>query len=144
MTEAKPGDKVKVHYTGRVPEGDVFDSSQERGPLEFTIGENKIIPGFENAVIGMAPGQKKTVTIESDKGYGPHREELVQEVELEQLPGDVDFKVGQQLQVTPPGETQPFVVQVTEITDSHVKLDGNHPLAGKDLQFEIELVEIAA
>lgn len=144
MAEARPGDKVKVHYVGRVPEGEVFDSSQERGPLEFTIGENKIIPGFENAVIGMAPGQKKTVTIDSEHGYGPHREELVQEVELEQLPGDVDFKVGQQLQVTPPGESQPFVVKVAEITESHVKLDGNHPLAGKELQFEIELVEIAA
>jgi len=144
MAEAKQGDKVKVHYTGRVPEGDVFDSSQERGPLEFTIGENRIIPGFENAVIGMAPGEKKTVTIDSEEGYGPHREELVQQVERDQLPGDVDFSVGQQLQVTPPGETKPFVVMVTEVTETHVKLDGNHPLAGKNLQFEIELVEIAA
>ena len=142
MTQAKNGDKVKVHYTGKLEDGTVFDSSLNDEPLEFTIGEGDLIPGFELAVVGMIPGDSKTEKIPADQAYGPHIDEMVMEVEREYMPTDFEPEVGQQLQVRQSdGEVIPVII--TEVSDSSVTLDANHPLAGMDLIFEIQLVEIA-
>lgn len=141
MMTAKNGDTVKVHYTGKLQDGTVFDSSMSREPLEFAIGSGNIIPGFENAVIGMNPGDSKTETIPAENAYGPHREEMVLVVERGQIPEDVAVEVGQQLQIRQQ-EGQVIPVIVTDISDSQVTLDANHPLAGEDLVFDIELVGI--
>jgi peptidylprolyl isomerase len=141
MTQAKKGDTVNVHYTGKLEDGTVFDSSVDREPLQFTISEGRIIPGFENGVIGMKPGETKTVNIPADKAYGQHRKDLVLVVDKSKIPSHLEPKVGQQLKLNQPdGRAVP--VRVTNITQSKVTLDANHPLAGKDLTFEIELVEI--
>jgi FKBP-type peptidyl-prolyl cis-trans isomerase 2 len=141
MTQAKNNDSVKVHYTGKLKDGTVFDSSQDRNPLQFQLGQGQIIPGFEQAVMGMNPGETKTVNIPSNQAYGPHLEELIQEVPRQQLPTDMEFQVGQRLQLGQEKE-QPMIVEVTEVTDASIKLDANHPLAGKELIFDIELLEI--
>jgi peptidylprolyl isomerase len=141
MPEAKQNDTVRVHYTGRLDDGSVFDSSLEREPIEFTIGEGHVIPGFEQAVVGMNPGETKTVRILSDDAYGPYREDMVLTVERSQFPPDIEPTVGQALQVQQ-SNGEPFVVTVSEVSEASVKLDANHPLAGKDLTFEIQLVEI--
>lgn len=140
MTQAKAGDTVRVHYTGTLEDGSVFDSSQGREPLEFTLGEGQVIPGFEEAVLGMEPGESKRVTIPSTEAYGPRREELMLEVGKEEFPPDVRPEVGQRLQMVQ-GE-QAMVVLVREVGDRSVTLDANHPLAGEDLTFELELVRI--
>jgi len=141
MPEAKQNDTVRVHYTGRLDDGSVFDSSLEREPIEFTIGEGHVIPGFEQAVVGMNPGETKTVRILSDDAYGPYREDMVLTVERSQFPPDIEPTVGQALQVQQ-SNGEPVVVTVSEVSEASVKLDANHPLAGKDLTFEIQLVEI--
>lgn len=141
MTQAQTGDKVKLHYTGSLQDGSVFDTSQGRAPLEFTLGENQVIPGFENAVLGMAPGESKTVNIPADQAYGQRNENMVLEVPPEQFPDDIDPKLGDQLQIRQQDGSAVNVV-VSEVTDSMVRLDANHPLAGEDLIFEINLVEI--
>jgi len=143
MAQVKEADKVKVHYTGKDPEGNVFDSSLERDPLEFTVGEGKIIPGFEQALIGMEPGQSKTVTIPSDEAYGPYREDMVQEVARQDIPDNIDIEVGTRLQAQRPDQSS-VILTVTNIADDKVTLDANHPLAGKDLVFDIELLEVVA
>jgi FKBP-type peptidyl-prolyl cis-trans isomerase 2 len=141
MAGAKTADTVKVHYTGKLTDGTIFDDSLNREPLEFTIGNNNLIAGFENAVIGMNVGDWKTVNIPSEQAYGPHMKEMVVEVDRKQLPPDLKPVIGAQLQVTQ-DEGQEIVVSITQITETHVTLDANHPLAGKDLVFEIKLVEI--
>jgi peptidylprolyl isomerase len=142
MSEAKNGDTVKVHYTGKLEDGTVFDSSMNDEPLEFTIGEGDLIPGFEQAVIGMAPGESKIEKIMSDQAYGPRLDEMVMEVEREFMPPNFVPEVGQQLQVRQSdGEVIPVVI--IDVSDASVTLDANHPLAGMDLIFEIELLEIA-
>ena len=141
MAEAKNGDNVKVHYTGKLDDGTIFDTSVERDPLQFTIGEGKLIPDFEKAVVGMNPGESKTIQIPAENAYGPHHEEMIMVVEQSQFPEDMKPEVGQQLQVSQPdGNT--FVVKVTDVSESNVTLDGNHPFAGKDLTFDIQLAEI--
>ncbi|ACK69721.1 peptidylprolyl isomerase FKBP-type [Gloeothece citriformis PCC 7424] len=141
MAQAKLGDQVKVHYTGKLDNGMVFDSSVDRTPLEFSIGEGNVIPGFEEAVIGMSPGDSKTVTIGSNEAYGPYYEELVMIIDRQQIPSDLELEIGQQLQIRQEtGQTIPVVVR--ELSENDVTLDANHPLAGEDLTFEIELVEI--
>lgn len=141
MVQAKYGDTVKVHYTGKLEDGTVFDSSTGGDPLQFTIGDGNIIPGFEQAVMGMMPGDSKTEMIPTDQAYGPHMEEMVVVVERQQMPADLAPEVGQQLQIQQAtGEVIPVIV--TDISDLTVTLDANHPLAGEDLTFEIELVEI--
>ncbi len=141
MAEAKSGKQVTVHYTGKLTDGTVFDSSQGRQPLGFTLGEGQVISGFEQAVEGMSPGEKKTVTIPSDQAYGPRREDMVVQVNKEQFPDDVDPEVGQQFQIgAENGQT--FTAEVTDVQDDAVTLDANSPLAGKDLVFEIELVNV--
>lgn len=141
MPQAKNGDTVKVHYTGTLEDGTVFDSSREREPLEFTLGKGQLIPGFEEAVTGMEVGDTTTAKIPADKAYGPVREEMVARVEKDQFPEGLNPEVGQKLQV-PQQDGQVLVVTVTEVDNTHVTLNANHPLAGKDLVFEIELVEI--
>jgi len=138
---AKDGDTVKVHYTGTLGDGTTFDTSVEREPLEFTLGAGQVIPGFEEAVIGMQVGQSKTVTIPSEEAYGPHSDELIMVVERDQLPEGLDPEVGQQLQ-TQGADGRTTIVVVTEVSETTITVDANHPLAGKDLTFEIELVEI--
>lgn len=143
MSQANNGDTVKIHYNGKLKDGTVFDSSDGRDPLEFKIGENKIIPAVEASVVGLTEGDTTTVEVAADDAYGPRREEAVQTVERSMIPEDVDISVGNQLQATGPnGDT--LVLTVVESDDSSVTLDGNHPLAGEDLVFEIELVEIIA
>ncbi|MBM3119336.1 MAG: peptidylprolyl isomerase [Chloroflexi bacterium] len=139
--QVKNGDTVQVNYTGKLADGTVFDSSVERGPLEFTLGAGQLIPGFEKAVLGMKVGEKKTVIIPADEAYGPHRDEQVVEIPREELPSDLTPQVGQQLVVTQQDGRQ-IIVVITEVSDETVTIDANHPLAGKDLTFEIELVKI--
>lgn len=140
MAKARQGDTVKVDYTGKLEDGTVFDSSGNREPLEFTIGEGQVIPGFEEAVVGMAPGEEKTVKIPEDQAYGPRREDMVLEVDRGSFPPDLEPEVGQHLQMAQGDRVT--VVTVTEVSDSNVKLDANHPLAGEDLTFDIKLDEI--
>jgi peptidylprolyl isomerase len=142
MTAAKSGDNVKIHYTGTLEDGTTFDSSAGREPLEFTLGSGQVIVGFDEAVTGMEPGDKKKVTIEADKAYGQRNEEMVITAPRNQVPPEIKPEVGQQLQMAGP-DNQPIVVLITEVTDEHIVLDANPPLAGKDLTFDIELVAIA-
>ena len=142
MAQAKPGDTVKVHYTGRLDDDTIFDTSANREPLQFTIGEGQIIPDFEQAIIGMNPGDSKTIQIQSDNAYGPHREEMVMVVDRKEFPEGLEPKVDQRLQVRQ-SDGQEYAVTVTAVSESQVTLDGNHPLAGKDLTFDIQLAEIA-
>ena len=141
MSKVKDGDTVKVHYTGTLKDGQVFDTSAEREPLEFTLGQGQLIPGFEKAVVGMEVGDSTSVEIPTDEAYGESREDLVINVPKDQLPDEVEPKVGMQLQVNQENG-QPIPVRITEIADDDLTLDANHPLAGKDLKFDIELVEI--
>ncbi|WP_069132691.1 FKBP-type peptidyl-prolyl cis-trans isomerase [Rhodohalobacter halophilus] len=142
MSKVKDGDTVKVHYTGTLTDGTVFDTSAEREPLEFTLGQGQLIPGFEKAVVGMSVGDSTEVDIPSDDAYGEAREDLVISVPKNQLPDDVEPQVGMQLQVNQQ-DGQPIPVRITEVGEENLTLDANHPLAGKDLKFEIELVDIA-
>jgi peptidylprolyl isomerase len=141
MAEAAIGDTVHIHYNGKLKDGTVFDSSEGRDPLQFTIGEKSIIPKLEEAVVGMATGDTATVEIEAADAYGPHRPEAIQTVERSMIPANIDLTIGNQLQATTQ-EGQPVVRPVRDANDSTVTLDGNHPLAGEDLLFEIQLVEI--
>lgn len=138
---AKLGDTVRVHYTGRLPDGTVFDSSTGSEPLEFTLGEGNILPGFEKAVLGMSPGDSKTFEIPADLAYGPHHDDRVLTVPLDDMPAKIRPAVGQMLELRQPsGRALP--VKVTALTDDEITLDANHPLAGQDLTFEALLVEI--
>lgn len=142
MSVAKSGDAVKVHYTGTLNDGSVFDSSEGKDPIEFTIGQGQMIPGFENAVTGMNIGDKKAdISIPSAEAYGEPREDMVIEVPKSNVPPEINPEVGQQLAVTRP-DGQPMPVTVKEIKEEAIVLDANHPLAGKDLTFQIELVSI--
>jgi FKBP-type peptidyl-prolyl cis-trans isomerase 2 len=142
MASAKSGDKVKVHYTGTLDDGRQFDSSVGRDPLEFTLGSQQVIPGFDSAVTGMTPGDKKTVTIEPQDAYGEHNPSMVQKVGRDRFPEDVDVKVGMQFSAQGQGG-QPLSVTVIEVDEQDVTVDANHALAGQRLTFELELVEIA-
>ncbi|MDJ0509207.1 MAG: peptidylprolyl isomerase [Crocosphaera sp.] len=141
MVQAKLGDTVKVNYTGKLEDGTVFDSSVNRDPLQFSLGEGQVIAGFEEAVVGMSPGDSKSVTIPSEQAYGSYQEELVIVVDEQQIPSELSVEVGQQLQMRH-SSGQAVPVTVTNVADDKVTLDANHPLAGKDLTFEIELVTI--
>ena len=143
MTQVRKGDNVKVHYTGRLDDGTVFDSSEGREPLGFAVGSGQVIAGFDEAVMGMTVGESKVVHIPVEKAYGARKEELVMMVPAEQVPPDLDPEVGMRLEVGGAnGEIMRVVV--TEITDSHITLDANPPLAGKDLTFTLELIECSA
>jgi peptidylprolyl isomerase len=141
MTKAAKGDTVKVHYRGTLEDGSEFDSSHDRDPLTVTVGGGEVIPGFDQALEGMAPGDSKTVTVESGDAYGEHRPEMVQKIERARIPGEIELQVGGVLQATAP-DGQVVRLTVTEFDDETVTLDANHPLAGKDLTFDLQLVEI--
>lgn len=142
LSKVKEGDTVKVHYTGKLNDGSVFDTSRERNePLEFTLGQGQLIPGFEKAVEGMDIGDSTTVEIPSDEAYGERRDDLELEVSRDELPDNIEPEVGMQLQMQQQQNGKAIPVQIKEVTDDKVKLDANHPLAGKDLTFDIELVE---
>ena len=142
MAQAKKGNKVKVKYTGRLADGTVFDTSEGRPPLEVVLGSGHVIAGFDEALTGMAVGEKKTVIIPVEKAYGAYDPEKVMEVPIEQVPPDFTPEVGQKLEV---GGVNGEIVLVTvrEINDTHIYLDANPPLAGQELTFDLELVAIA-
>jgi len=141
MTQANQGDTVRVHFSGRLEDGTEFGKTQEGEPLEFTIGQGQVIPGFEQNTVGMEPGEKKTVELEPDQAFGEKRPELVSKVERSAVPEHIELNPGIQLQVTS-ADGNPVQVTVTEVTDEHVTLDANPPLAGLPLTFDIELVEV--
>ncbi len=141
MTQAKSGDTDRIHYTGTLEDGTQFDSSAGRDPLEFALGGGQVIPGFDNAVDGMAVGDSKTVTIPPEEAYGQRHEQLVQQVSRSALPDEIEPAVGMQLQSQSP-EGQVMMLVVTEVEEESITVDANHPLAGQALTFDIELVEI--
>jgi len=143
MTQAKEGDTVKVHYKGILSNGDVFDDSHGRAPLEFTLGEGQIIPGFDNAVKGLTPGDTCTEKIPCDEAYGEIRDDLVASVERSNLPDEIDPEVGQRLQMQQQNGQRLNVV-ITEVDEESITVDANHPLSGEDLTFEIELIDIVS
>mgnify|MGYP003669263738 FL=1 len=143
MTTAKQGDTVRIHYTGTLNDGTVFDSSQGRDPLEFEVGSGTIIPGLDFAIPGMNVGDSKTVNVPADQAYGPVNDQALQAVPRADIPADIPLEVGVQLQMqTPDGQVVP--VTIADLNETEVTLDANHPLAGKDLNFDIEIVEIKA
>ena len=139
--QAKKGDAVKVHYTGRLEDGSVFDSSVSRDPLGFTLGDGNMIKGFDAAVYGMVVGDKKTVTIPAVEAYGERRQDMMIDIPLAQVPPHIQPELGMQLTLQGPGG-QPMPVTVVDVTEEKITLDANHDLAGKDLIFDIELVTI--
>ena len=141
MTKAANGDAVSVHYTGKLDDGTVFDSSRERDPLDLTIGEGKVIPGFEQAIIGMSPGDTTETKIPADQAYGPYHDDLVIEVDKDDFSDGTAPEIGQCYRV-PRKDGGSMIVTVTKVEDAKVTIDANHPLAGKDLTFEIELVSV--
>ena len=149
MAQAKQGDTVIVHYTGKLDDGTVFDSSEctdegcdcPSGPFEFTIGQGQVIPGFEQGVIGMNPGDEKTINIPVDQAYGERIEDMVAVVDRKDIPAELSLELGNQLEVTQEDGSS-FPVVITDITETSVTLDANHPLAGRDLTFELKLMEI--
>jgi peptidylprolyl isomerase len=143
MTQANTGDTVQIHYSGKFNDGTVFDFSDGKSPLEFKIGENTVIPHLEQSVIGMTIGDKATVEINAENAYGPHQTDAIQTVDRSMIPQEVDLTVGSQLQATTPDD-QTLLLTVAAVDDRTVTLDGNHPLAGQDLTFDIELVGIVA
>ncbi|PLY15731.1 MAG: peptidylprolyl isomerase [Sedimenticola sp.] len=142
MTQATAGNTVRVHYVGTFDDGSEFDSSVGAEPLEVTLGQGQVIPGFEQALEGMAVGDKKAVQIPAEEAYGEYSPEMIQEIDRANIPDDIELEVGLQLQAQGP-EGHTLLLVVKEVTENTVTLDGNHPLAGKALNFELEMVEIA-
>jgi len=141
MAKAKTGHKVKVHFEGYLVDGTVFGSTKDEAPFEFTIGEKNMLPGFENAVIGMKKGETKTITLPPEEAYGFHKKELVSVMERSGFPKVIDLVVGKRLRVRTQ-EGKYAIVTIKDITDDSIVLDGNDPLAGKTLTFKIELIKI--
>lgn len=141
MSKAKAGDTVRVHYTGKLEDGTQFDSSAGKDPLEFSLGAGDVLPSFDSAVEGMAVGDSKSIDIAAADAYGRRHEQLIQDVPREQLPDDMQPQVGMQLQAQGQ-DGQPIHLVVTEVKEEAITVDGNHPLAGQDLSFDIELVDI--
>lgn len=132
---------MKVHYTGTLNDGTVFDSSKGREPLQFIFGQGQLIPGFEKAVEDLSLGEITKVDIPHQEAYGEVRQDMIIRIERDKVPADIQPEVGMQLQIQQPNG-QPLPVMITDVSDSHIVLDANHPLAGKDLTFEIELVSV--
>ena len=141
MSQVKENDTVKIHYTGKLQDGQVFDSSLERDPIEFTIGGGQIIPGLEKGLIDMKVNDKKTIEIPQAEAYGDVQKELFQEVPKEQLPQEITPEVGMGLVAKNPDGSE-RQLRVAEVNDDSIVIDANHPLAGKDLIFDVEVVEI--
>ncbi|KAB7731180.1 peptidylprolyl isomerase [Rudanella paleaurantiibacter] len=142
MAQAKAGDTVQVHYTGTLDDGTIFDSSAGRTPLEFTLGGGQVIPGFDNGIEGMSIGEKRTINIPVEDAYGPVVEDHVFSIERNEIPAEIPLEVGMTLNMHQEGSPQPIPVIVRQVTETNVVLDANHPLAGQDLTFEVELVGI--
>ena len=146
MAQAKAGDTVRVHYEGQLSDGTIFDSSLEREPIEFILGQDTVIPGFEQAVIGMEVGESKDVSIPPEEGFGEYSEDLVVNIEKTILPPDINPELGMQLEVSPEEasseEETPRFFTIADIAEDSITLDGNHPLAGAEIAFKIELLEI--
>lgn len=140
MTQAKEGDTVKVHYTVKLGDGTVIGSTIDHQPLQFTIGDGQILPGFEQAVIGMNPGESKTIEVPADQAFGPHLDEMVVVIDRTQLPSDFNPKIGDQVQFRQM-DGQILTVLVTDVSALNITIDANHPLAGKDLTFDIQFIE---
>ena len=141
MAQAKAGDRVKINFIGKLENGMVFANTADSEPLEFQLGEGRIIPGVEKAVEGMNVGESKTVKVPPEQAYGRRRDELVEEVGRDKFPKEIELQVGQKFDI-PQQEGQPMVVRVVDVSEQTVTLDGNHPLAGRELTFELELIEI--
>ncbi len=142
MTQAKSGDTVKIHYTGKLADGTVFDTSSNKDPLQFTVGKGQVIEGFDEAVTGMVVGETKTAEIPCEKGYGSHNDNMIIVVDKKQVPPELKPEVGQRLEVgSASGEM--LAVTVIEVGEENITLDANPPLAGEDLTFDLELLEIA-
>ncbi len=141
MAIAENGNKVKIHYKGSLDDGTIFDSSDGREPLEFELGSGQVIPGFDKNVKGMGLNEKKTIAIPADEAYGARRDDLIMDFPKSEFPDNINPEVGQQLQMQNQ-DGQVFNVLVTGVSDENVTLDANHPLAGKNLNFDIELIEI--
>jgi FKBP-type peptidyl-prolyl cis-trans isomerase 2 len=141
MQQVKSGDKIKVHYHGRLTNGETFDKSEGREPLEFEVGSGMVIKGFDDGVTGMAVGDKKTINIPADEAYGPKNPEMIIDMPKDRFPQDMEIEVGMPLSMSD-GQGQQFQVVVAEVQEEVVILDANHPLAGEDLIFDLELVEI--
>ncbi len=139
--KTESGSTIKVHYTGKLEDGTVFDSSEGRDPLEFTVGSGEVIPGFDAAVIGLEVGESRTTTIAAEQAYGPHHPDRMIEVSREGMPEDFEPNVGDMVQLRDP-QGEPLQAMVEELGEKAIKFDANHPLAGKDLVFDIEVVAI--
>ena len=140
MTHPRSGDTVRVHYTGRLDDGRIFASSRAQGPLELRVGEGTLLPSVEETLTRMEPGEERTVTIPAERAYGPHEPELLLAVDRTAFPEDIEPEVGQELQVQQ-GDAV-LVMRVAEVSDEEVTIDANHPLAGQNLTFDLELLEI--
>lgn len=141
MTTVKEGDTIKIRYIGRLEDGSVFDSSENRPPLEFTVGEGEVVQGLELGVIGMTPGETKTITIPAEQGYGPYMKERVFEMDRKKIPGNFDIAVGMRLQMYR-ADGMPMSVTVAGVSENTLTMDSNHQLAGKTMIFDTTLVEI--
>jgi len=142
MAQAKTGNHVRVSFTGKLDDGTVFATSTSDEPIEFTLGDNEVLPAIEEAVEGMEPGEIKSVRIPAEDAFGPRREDLVQEIPRDSLPNDMEVEVGQQLWVDDV-DSEPVTVSVVDLSDSTVTLDANHPLAGEDLIFDLEVMDVS-
>ena len=140
--QVKIGDTVKIHYQAKTEDLVIFDSSSQKEPLSFTVGDGQIIPAFENALVGMIAGERKTLNLSSTEAFGPHLDELITTVERDQLPPNMELEKNQQLQIQQP-DGQVLLVKVLDINDKSVTFDANHPLAGKDITFNIKLLDVA-
>ena len=141
MTQAKSGDTVTIQYTGRLEDNSVFDTSVYREPIQLTIGQGRTIPALEEAIIGMETGESKTVEIPSEQAYGAYQKELVHTVSRKVLPVEMEPKIGKRLKATSM-DGRAFSVTIKDVSENSVTMDANHPLAGKDLTFDIELIAI--
>jgi FKBP-type peptidyl-prolyl cis-trans isomerase 2 len=141
MAQVKSGDKIKVHYHGKLTSGETFDSSEGKAPLEFEVGSGMVIKGFDEGVTGMVVGEKKTINIPVEEAYGPKNPEMIIEMPLDRFPEDLEIEVGVPLMMSD-GQGQQFQVTIVEVRETAALLDANHPLAGQDLIFDLELVEI--
>jgi peptidylprolyl isomerase len=142
MGQAKEGDTVKIHYTGKLENGEVFDSSRDREPMQFKMGGGEVIPGFEKGIAGMEVGESKDITIPPEEAYGAKNEQLIFEIERNKLPDQITPEVGMPLQMTQENG-QPVNVIITALTDDTITINANHPLADEILHFNVELVEIS-
>ena len=142
MSQAKSGDTVKVNYTGRLDDGSVFDTTESREPFQFVLGHEHLIAGFQKAILGMSPGDSKTVKLSPEEAYGPKRDEMIVAIDRASFPEDVEPQLGQQLQLKQ-RDGSPVGATVTEVSETAITVDANHPLAGQTLTFEISLLEVA-